>query len=80
MKKTIWAHTLVRNEENFIWFAINSIIDYVDKILIYDLGSTDKTIEIIKTINNQKIILKQFPRNKDMIELGQRRQQMLDES
>ncbi|MDO8638495.1 MAG: glycosyltransferase family 2 protein [Candidatus Daviesbacteria bacterium] len=80
LKKTIWAHTLVRNEENFIWFAINSVIDYVDKILIYDLGSTDQTVEIIRTIKSPKIVLKELPINKDMIELGQRRQQMLDES
>lgn len=80
LKKTIWAHTLVRNEERFIWFAINSVINSVDKILIYDLGSTDKTREIIKTINSPKIILRELPRNEDMIELGQRRQQMLDET
>lgn len=80
MKETIWVHTLVRNEERFVWFAINSVIDYVDKILIYDLGSTDKTVEIIKTIKSSKIILKELPRNKDMIELGQRRQQMLEET
>jgi len=46
---------LVKNEENFIWFAINSVIDYVDKLLVWDTGSTDKTVEIIKTIKNSKI-------------------------
>lgn len=80
MKKTIWAHCLVRNEERFIWFAINSIIDCADRILIYDLGSTDQTVEIIKTIKTPKIILKEYPRNKDMVELGQRRQEMLEET
>lgn len=51
----ITAHCLVKNEENFVWFAINSILDYVDKIIIWDTGSTDKTVEIIKTINSPKI-------------------------
>ena len=50
----IWANTIVNNEENFIWFAIMSVVDYVDKILIWDTGSTDKTVEIIKEIIKEK--------------------------
>ena len=46
----IWAHTLVKNEENYIWYAINSVIDWVDKVLVWDTGSTDKTVEIVKNI------------------------------
>lgn len=51
----ITAHMLVKNEENFVWFAINSILDYVDKIIVWDTGSMDKTVEIIKAINSPKI-------------------------
>lgn len=47
---TITAHCLVKNEENFIWYAVKSVIDFVDKIIIFDTGSKDKTIEIIKTL------------------------------
>lgn len=46
----IWAHTLVKNEERHLWFAVESMIDYVDKILLWDTGSTDKTPEIIKAL------------------------------
>ncbi|MDD5415782.1 MAG: glycosyltransferase [Candidatus Daviesbacteria bacterium] len=46
----IYANTIVHNEENFIWFALMSVVDYVDKILVWDTGSTDKTVEIIKEI------------------------------
>ena len=46
----IWAHTLVMNEDRFIWYAVMSVIDYVDKILIFDTGSTDGTVRIIKGI------------------------------
>ena len=46
----IWANTVVHNEENFIWFAIMSVVDYVDKVLVYDTGSTDQTVSIIKEI------------------------------
>src|SRR3989344_5513142 len=54
----ISAHMVVKNEEKWVWFAITSIIDYVDEMIIFDTGSTDKTIEIIKTINDPKIIFK----------------------
>ncbi|MCL4416741.1 MAG: glycosyltransferase [Actinobacteria bacterium] len=53
-KKTIWANAIVHNEENFIWFSIMSVVDFVDKVLVWDSGSTDKTVEIIKEIIRQK--------------------------
>lgn len=51
------AHVIVKNEENFIWFSLMSVLDCVDKILIFDTGSTDKTVSIIKTIGSPKIRL-----------------------
>jgi len=50
------AHCLVRNEERWIWYAINSVLDFVDKILVYDTGSTDNTVKIINSIKSPKII------------------------
>ncbi|OGM02407.1 hypothetical protein A2115_03010 [Candidatus Woesebacteria bacterium GWA1_41_8] len=44
----IWAHTIVKNEERFIWYAISSVVEFVDKILIWDTGSSDLTPEIIR--------------------------------
>lgn len=52
---TITAHCLVRDEENFIWYAIQSVLPFMDKILVWDTGSTDKTVEIIKSITSSKI-------------------------
>lgn len=52
--KKIWVNCVVKNEENFIWFAITSVVDYVDKILVYDTGSKDKTVEIVKEIQKIK--------------------------
>lgn len=46
----VCAHTLVRNEDRFLWYAVRSVIDYVDKVLIWDTGSGDKTLEIIKKL------------------------------
>jgi len=58
----IWVHTLVKNEEKFIWYAVMSVIDQVDKVLIWDTGSTDGTVEIIKRIKKKyphKVIFKE---------------------
>ena len=55
MKNFITGHMIVKNEQKWIWFAIQSVIDYLDELLIYDTGSTDKTVEIIKSIKSPKI-------------------------
>lgn len=49
-KKTITAHMVVKNEDQWVWFAIMSVIDYVDRLLIFDTGSVDRTVEVIHTI------------------------------
>jgi len=61
-RKTITAHCLIRNEENFVGYAIRSVINYVDKVLVYDTGSTDKTASVIEEIQSAfpgKIIFEQ---------------------
>lgn len=55
MSKGLTAHMVVYNEEQWIWYAIQSILHFVDKILISDTGSDDKTLQILQTIDNQKI-------------------------
>lgn len=80
MKKGgITAHCLVRNEENWIWYAINSVIDYVEKILVFDTGSTDNTVRIIKTIKSPKVFFEQKGTvNKQSY--SKLRQEMLDQT
>lgn len=56
----IAAHCVVRNEEKWIWYSLMSVIDYVDEILVWDTGSTDKTVDIIKTLFSPKIRYKQI--------------------
>ncbi len=51
----IIVHCLVKNEENFIWYALQSVLPFVDKIMVWDTGSEDKTVEIIKSIKSPKI-------------------------
>ena len=57
----IWAHTLVKNEARWLWFSVISVIEHVDKILLWDSGSTDDTLEIIEALKNKypdKILFK----------------------
>ncbi|RJR30275.1 glycosyltransferase [Candidatus Microgenomates bacterium] len=49
------AHMIVKNEEQWVWYAVSSVIPFVSRFLIYDTGSTDRTVAIIKSINSKKI-------------------------
>lgn len=82
MNKSITVHTLVQNEEKYLWFSVMSVIDFVDRVLIWDTGSSDNTLEIIKFLdktNPGKIVFKEVgnvsPDNYSLV-----RQQMLDET
>lgn len=54
-RKLITVHCLVRNEDKFVWFALNSVLPFVDRVLVYDTGSTDNTVAVIQTIQSAKI-------------------------
>ena len=78
----IFANTIVNNEENFIWFSLMSVIDQVDKVLVFDTGSNDNTVKIIeevKKIKKDKIVFAEVGKV-DKFEFTQMRQKMLDES
>lgn len=75
----IIAHCLVKNEERFIWYAINSVLPYVDKIMVWDTGSTDKTVKIIKSIKSKKVHFKQL-KSITSAQFPHIRQQMLDQT
>lgn len=53
----ITAHMVVKNEDIWVWFAIQSVLPYVKEIFITVNGSTDKSLEIIKNIDSPKIKL-----------------------
>ncbi len=82
MKKTIWGNTVVKNEGRYIWFALNSIINFLDKILIYDTGSSDDTVAIIELLRKkfpQKILFNEVG-EVDSFGLTSLRQKMLEET
>lgn len=55
MNKSITAHCLVKNEARFIWFSVMSVVNHVDKVLLWDTGSTDGTLEVIGEIMKTEI-------------------------
>lgn len=52
---SVTVHCIVKNEENFVGFAIASVIEAVDQVLVYDTGSTDQTVAIVTNL------VKQYP-------------------
>lgn len=80
--KTIWGHALVKNEERYLWYSVKSVIDYLDKLLLWDTGSTDDTLKIIKELEKEypkKISYRQVG-DVDINEFTKVRQRMLDET
>ncbi len=78
----IWAHTLVKNEARRLWYSVSSVINHVDKLLLWDAGSTDGSIEIEKELAKKypdKIIFKSRLQ-KTAEEFTGVRQEMLDET
>lgn len=76
----IWAHTLVKNEDRFLWYAVSSVIEHVDKLLLWDTGSTDHTLDIVEALKNKhrsKIIVKKLSGEFSEQDF---RQKMLEES
>ena len=71
---------MIKNEEKSIRVTINSIKDYIKHVIVFDTGSTDRTIEIVKEtcrLNNQELhlkigIFKSFPESRnDAIEFAE---------
>ena len=78
----VWAHTLIKNEAKWLWYSVSSVVDHVDKILLWDTGSVDGSIEIERALEREypgKVILKQREQEtaSDFTEV---RQEMLDET
>lgn len=57
----ISAHMIVKNEDQWVYFALQSILPYADQILVTDTGSTDQTVAIIKSISSPKIKFSRCP-------------------
>lgn len=79
---SIWAHTMFKNEARWLWYSVTSVIDFVDKILLWDTGSTDGSDRIAKELKNRykdKIIFSKRHQNSNK-EFKEIRQEMLNET
>ena len=59
----------VHNEEDFIKTSLELILPYVEEVIFIDNGSTDKTREIVKNLENPKIKIYDYPYN-DPVDMG----------
>lgn len=78
----IVVHTAVQNEERYLWYALNSVVNYVDEIMIWDLGSIDNTRKIIhkfEGIHKSKVRVRLLTKV-DSLGLTEVRQQMIEET
>jgi len=75
----ITAHMLIKNEQRWVWFAIQSVLAHVDSLMVWDTGSMDRTMEVVKSIASPKIHFRQVPLT-DAQSHSALRQQMIDET
>ncbi len=76
----ITAHCQVRNEQTWVWYALMSVVDYVDEVKVWDTGSTDRTVDIIHSIHHPKIKFKKAAPTPNETALAAVRQEMIQES
>jgi len=56
-KTNITVHMMVKNEDQWVRYSLLSVLPYVDRVLVTDTGSSDHTLEAIKSIASPKIKL-----------------------
>jgi len=44
----VTVHMIVKNEDQFVAYALESVLPFVSHVIIYDTGSTDDTVAIIE--------------------------------
>ncbi len=59
-KLPISVFIIAKNEEDRIPYAINSVIGWVDEVIVVDSGSTDKTVEVAKKLGSAKVVFNQW--------------------
>lgn len=78
----ISAHVLVKNEARFVWYSVMSVLPYVNRVRLWDMGSTDGTRAIINRIIDHPLAKgKVYYNNRVVTEFNEAklRQEMLDE-
>jgi glycosyltransferase involved in cell wall biosynthesis len=52
---SLTSHSVVKNEEHFIGYALRSVLPFVDTAIVFDTGSTDNTVAVVEEV------AKEFP-------------------
>ena len=76
-KFTIGCAMMIKNEEKAIERSLNSVYKYVNCIIIYDTGSTDRTIEIVKQFCQRNSIPLHLKQDQKFIDFATSRNIML---
>lgn len=63
MAGSLTVHMVVRDEDQWVWFALQSVLPYADQILVTDTGSRDHTIQCIQAISSPKIVFSSVTAN-----------------
>lgn len=84
MRDLITVHMIVKNEQQWVWYALMSVLNHIDAFVIYDTGSTDKTIEIISLFkkrykDEKSIIFRKFT-NISPLEITKLRNEQISET
>lgn len=74
----ITGHVLVKNEENYINAAINSILPICERIIVWDTGSNDHTLEWIPKDPKIEIIRKNAYSRKQLVEYREEMRKMTE--
>ena len=61
IRPKIAVHMLVENEIRWAWYALQSVLPCVNEVLLWDLGSTDGTAEVLQSISDPKIRFHSLP-------------------
>jgi glycosyltransferase involved in cell wall biosynthesis len=75
----ITIHTLVKNEDLWIWYALTAWEPYASKIMVYDDSSTDQTKERIEEVQSSKLDYQKV-QSKNPADLTLFRQEMKDQT
>jgi len=74
---TIAVNCVIKNEDQWIGFALQSVLPYVDKVYICDTGSEDSSLNIIQSLESDKIHL-ESKKVSSPADITNIRQEMLD--
>lgn len=53
---TLTVHSIVKNEDRFVYFALKAWLPYCQQVFLYDDNSTDNTKKIVEVLAQEKLV------------------------